>query len=163
NAQRAGIPMVVIGGAGPKLLCDMGSLQDMDAVTLMRPITKWSVQVPEVRRIGEYIDAAFRVAQANVPGPVFLEMPLDLLMDMHEETDRPAARPLESPPRPSGDPRSVARAAELLGKASRPCFLIGSQIRWSPHRARLASFAEQLGAPFFLNGMARGLLPHEHP
>ena len=45
NAQRAGVPIVVLGGAGPKSLSDMGSLQDMDAVTLMRPITKWSVQV----------------------------------------------------------------------------------------------------------------------
>src|SRR5260221_10019914 len=92
NAQRGGIPMIVIGGAGPRLLCDMGSLQDMDAVTLMRPITKWSVQVPETRRIAEYVDAAFRVAQANVPGPVFLEMPLDLLMNFHEESDLPATR-----------------------------------------------------------------------
>ena len=99
NAQRAGIPMVCIGGAGPKLLCDMGSLQDMDCVTLMKPITKWSVQVPETRRIGEYIDAAFRVAQANVPGPVFLEMPLDLLMNVGDDGDKPATRPLESPPR----------------------------------------------------------------
>src|SRR5262245_12556406 len=60
NAQRAGVPVVVIGGAGPKLLQDMGSLQDMDAVTLMRSITKWSVQVPDVSRIAEYVDVAFR-------------------------------------------------------------------------------------------------------
>src|SRR5579859_4074077 len=131
NAQRAGIPIVVIGGAGPKLLCDMGSLQDMDAVTLMRPITKWSVQVPETRRIAEYIDAAFRIAQANVPGPVFLEMPLDLLMNMHED-ELPATRPFEEPPRPAADPRSVTKAAELLRNAKQPCFLVGSQVRWSP-------------------------------
>ncbi|HEY8086895.1 MAG TPA: thiamine pyrophosphate-binding protein, partial [Polyangiaceae bacterium] len=47
NAQRAQVPLVCIGGAGPKALSDMGSLQDMDHVALMRPITKWSVQVPE--------------------------------------------------------------------------------------------------------------------
>ncbi|MGH7281701.1 MAG: thiamine pyrophosphate-binding protein, partial [Polyangiaceae bacterium] len=106
NAQRAGIPMIVIGGAGPKLLCDMGSLQDMDCVTLMRPITKWSVQVPAVDRIGEYIDSAFRVAQSNVPGPVFLEMPLDLLMNGADDAQLPATAPLESPPRPAGDSKS---------------------------------------------------------
>ena len=102
NAQRAGIPMICIGGAGPKLLCDMGSLQDMDHVTLMRPITKWSVQVPETRRIPEYIDAAFRVAQSNVPGPVFLEMPLDLLMNFGDDAELAATRPLEEPPRHAG-------------------------------------------------------------
>jgi acetolactate synthase I/II/III large subunit len=163
NAQRAQIPMVVIGGAGPKLLCDMGSLQDMDHVTLMRPVTKWSVQVPETRRIGEYIDAAFRVAQANVPGPVFLEMPLDLLMNVGDDADLPATQPLAEPPRAGGDPRAIAKAAELLRSAKRPCFLVGSQIRWSPLRERLASIVEAFGAPVYLNGMARGGLPHDHP
>ena len=163
NAQRAQIPLVCIGGAGPKLLCDMGSLQDMDHVTLMRPITKWSVQVPETRRIAEYIDAAFRVAQSNVPGPVFLEMPLDLLMNAHDDADLPATRPFEEPPRPAADGRMVAKAAELLRKAERPCFLVGSQVRWSPARERLAATLEKFGAPVFLNGMARGGLPHAHP
>ncbi len=163
NAQRAQIPMVVIGGAGPKLLCDMGSLQDMDHVTLMRPITKWSVQVPETRRIGEYIDAAFRVAQSNVPGPVFLEMPLDLLMNVGDDADLPATQPLAEPPRAGGDPRAIAKAAELLRSAKRPCFLVGSQIRWSPYREKLAATVERFGAPVFLNGMARGGLPHAHP
>ena len=163
NAQRAQIPLVCIGGAGPKALCDMGSLQDMDHVALMRPITKWSVQVPETRRIGEYIDSAFRVAQANVPGPVFLEMPLDLLMNMHDDADLPLTRPLEEPPRPAADPRMVCRAIELLEKAERPCFLVGSQVRWSPARERLAAVLERFGAPVFLNGMARGTLPHAHP
>ena len=163
NAQRAQIPLVCIGGAGPKLLCDMGSLQDMDHVTLMRPITKWSVQVPETRRIGEYIDTAFRIAQSNTPGPVFLEMPLDLLMNGGEENDLPATRPLDEPPRPAGDPRMIARAAELLQNAQKPCFLVGSQTRWSPSRDRIAATLEKLGAPVFLNGMARGAMPHAHP
>lgn len=163
NAQRAQVPLVCIGGAGPKVLCDMGSLQDMDHVALMRPITKWSVQVPETRRIAEYIDAAFRVAQSNVPGPVFLEMPLDLLMNMHDDADLPATRPLEEPPRPGADPRSVTRAAELLKAAQRPCFLVGSQVRWSPARERIAGVLERFGAPVYVNGMARGTLPHAHP
>jgi acetolactate synthase-1/2/3 large subunit len=163
NAQRAGIPIVVIGGAGPKLLCDMGSLQDMDAVTLMRPITKWSVQVPETRRIAEYIDSAFRIAQANVPGPVYLEMPLDLLMNFHEDTDLPATRPFAEPPRPSGDPRALAEAERLLAGAERPAFLVGSQLRWSPAREAVREAADAIGAPFYLNGMARGGLPADHP
>src|SRR4029078_42832 len=110
NAQRAGIPLICIGGAGPKVLCDMGSLQDMDHVTLMRPITKWSVQVPETRRIPEYIDAAFRIAQSGVRGRVFLEIPLDLLMNMHDDADLPATQPFAETPRPAGDPRSIEKA-----------------------------------------------------
>jgi acetolactate synthase-1/2/3 large subunit len=162
NAQRAGIPMICIGGAGPKLLTDMGSLQDMDCVSLMKSITKWSVQVPETRRIAEYIDSAMRVAQAGVPGPVFLEMPLDLLMNMHDDADKPATEALPEPPRPAGDPRMIERAAALLKEASKPVFLIGSQLRWSPKRDAVKRAADAWGAPFYLNGMARGALPYEH-
>jgi muconolactone delta-isomerase len=61
NAQRAGIPLIIIGGAGPSMLADMGSLQDMNHVELMRPITKWAVAVPSSKRLGEYIATAFRV------------------------------------------------------------------------------------------------------
>jgi thiamine pyrophosphate-dependent acetolactate synthase large subunit-like protein len=161
NAHRAGVPVIVLGGAGPKLLCDMGSLQDMDAVTLMRPITKWSVQVPETRRIVEYVDAAFRVAQANVPGPVFLEMPLDLLMNVHDDADEPATRPMP-PARPAGAPEAIRAAADLLRSAERPCFLVGSQVRWSPEREAVRRAADAIAAPFFLNGMARGALPADH-
>src|SRR3954470_22869595 len=162
NAQRAGIPMIVIGGAGPRALADMGSLQDMNHIELMRPITKWSVAVPSTDRIQEYVDAAFRIAQANVPGPVFLEMPLDLLMNYADDAP-PATRPLAAPPRPGGDPALIERVAALLRDAERPMFIVGSQLRWSPKREALRALADAVEAPFYLNGMARGGLPYEHP
>ena len=162
NAQRAGVPIVVIGGAGPRALSDMGSLQDMDAVTLMRPITKWSVQVPDIARIVEYVDAAFRVAASGVPGPVFLEMPLDLFLNMADDTAPAATSPLASPPRPGADPAALADAEAILSRSERPAFLVGSQIRWSPRRNALGGFAEDIGAPFYLNGMARGGIPYAH-
>jgi len=161
NAQRAGVPMVVIGGAGPRILADMGSLQDMNHVELMRPITKWSVSVPSTDRLQEYVDSAFRIAQSNVPGPVFLEMPLDLLMNYADDAE-PATGPLEAPPRPAGAKLSVEKAAKMLSEAERPMFIIGSQIRWSHNREIVRTFADAIEAPFYLNGMARGALPYEH-
>ena len=67
GACRDELPMICIGGAGPRSLSDMGSLQDMDSVRLMTPVSKWAVQIPETRRIKEYIDSAFRIAQAGLP------------------------------------------------------------------------------------------------
>jgi acetolactate synthase-1/2/3 large subunit len=168
NAHRAGIPMLILGGAGPRVLADMGSLQDMNHVELMRSITRWSVSVPSTDRLQEYIDAAFRVAQANVPGPVFLEIPLDLLMNFGDDAPpptAPAAAPAAAtaPARPAGDPAAIARAAAMLRESERPMFIVGSQIRWSSRREALARFAEAVEAPYFLNGMARGGLPHAHP
>ena len=161
NAQRAGIPMLVLGGAGPRSLADMGSLQDMNHLELMRPITKWSASVPSTDRIQEYIDAAFRVSQANIPGPVFLEMPLDLLMNYADDAP-PATHPLEAPPRPAGDPAMIRRTAALLREAQRPMFIVGTQIRWSPKKEILRAFADAVEAPYYLNGMARGGLPSDH-
>jgi len=160
NAYRAGVPMIVIGGAGPRALADMGSLQDMNHLELMQSITKWSVSVPATERLQEYVDSAFRIAQAGVPGPVFLEMPLDILMNFADDADPPTGP--AAPPRPAGDPASIEQAAAILKAAERPMFIVGSQIRWSPKREALEQLADAVEAPFFLNGMARGGLPWEH-
>ncbi|MFO0549685.1 MAG: thiamine pyrophosphate-binding protein [Polyangiaceae bacterium] len=161
NAFRGGIPLIIIGGAGPRALADMGSLQDMNHIELMRPVTKWSVSVPSTDRIQEYIDSAFRIAQAGVPGPVFLEMPLDLLMNWADDT-APATAPV-APPRPGGDPHTIAEAAKLLAASERPMFIVGTQLRWSPRPEAVRALADAVDAPFYLNGMARGALPYEHP
>lgn len=162
NAQRAQVPLVCIGGAGPRPVADMGSLQDMDSVTLMRPVSKWSAQVRDTRRLQEYVDSAFRIAQAGTPGPVYLEIPLDLLMDTADDAE-PATAPLARPPRPAGDPASIARVADRIARAERPVFLVGSQIRWSERRESVRRAADHFRVPFYLSGMARGALPVDHP
>lgn len=163
NAQRAQVPMLLIGGAGPKGLADKGSLQDMDHVSLMRSITKWSVSVPDGSRLPEYVQNAFRIATTGTPGPVFLEMPLDLLfmpIDDSMVTQYPKYR-TES--RPAGDPRAVERVAAMIRGAQRPMVICGSQLRWSPDEGALARFVDRIQAPVFVNGMARGAMPQGHP
>ena len=161
NAQRAGVPMVCIGGAGPRSLSDMGSLQEIDSVRIMTPVSKWSARIPEARRIKEYIDSAFRIAQAGLPGPVYLEAPLDLLMEFASD-ELPPTSPM-APARPGADPSSIEQAARLLERAERPCFIVGSQLRWSPRRTILQAAIRRFVVPFFLNGMARGGLGPSHP
>lgn len=163
NAQRAGIPMIVIGGAGPVAYKHMGSLQDMDHVELMRPITKWSASVTEVRRLEEFITTAFRIATTGVPGPVFLEMPLDILMNFADDSQlvRPTNYRTEHTPAPS--PQAIEQVAELLKHAERPVAIVGSQLKWSQDRDALARFVARYELPVFLNGMARGALTQEHP
>jgi acetolactate synthase I/II/III large subunit len=162
NAQRAGVPMICIGGAGPVANKYMGSLQDMDHLELMRSITKWSASVTEVRRLEEFVTIAFRQAMTGVPGPVFLEMPLDILMNYAKDAD--LIRPTKyRPERPAGpDPHAIADAAALLEKAERPIAIVGSQLRWSPERDVLPSFLAKFQLPVFVNGMARGSLPNDH-
>lgn len=163
TARRANVPMVVIGGQGPRYLADMGALQEMNHVELMRPITKWAVSVPHAARLGEYVASAFRVAMANVPGPVFLEMPIDLLFDYVEESEAAVPHASRSEAALAGDPRYIDRALELLARSDRPACLVGSQLWWSHRREALLPFVEAFGMPVYLNGQARGSLPPEHP
>ena len=111
----------------------------MNHVELMRPITKWSVAVPSTDRIQEYIDAAFRVAQSNVPGPVFLEMPLDLLFDNVEDRDIVVGEKSRTAAAVGPDPQYVEKAFELLRGAQRPTCLVGSQLFWSSGGTRIPS------------------------
>jgi acetolactate synthase-1/2/3 large subunit len=163
NAQRAGVPLIIIGGAGPMAYKHMGSLQDMDHVELMKPITKWSATVTEVRRLEEFVTMAFRIATTGVPGPVFLEMPLDILMNYASDDQlvRPTGYRSEHQAAPSK--QSIEEAVKLLDAAERPMMICGSQLRWSSDKESLERFLAKRPMPTYLNGMARGALSNTHP
>jgi acetolactate synthase-1/2/3 large subunit len=164
NAYRAGVPMVCIGGAGPRVMRDMGSLQDMNHVELMRPITKWAATVPETRRLAEYMTIAYRKAMSGVPGPVFLEMPLDILMEYVDAEKVPMPSNYRTEARVGPDPEALAEAIEMVRAAERPMAIVGTQIRWSKDpEDTLRKFMEATGIPAFVNGMARGLLDPKGP
>lgn len=79
NAQMAQSPLVIFGGATATLLKNRGALQDIDQLSLMRPITKWATSIKTYGALAPTVDKAFDVAESGVPGPVFLEIPVDLL------------------------------------------------------------------------------------
>jgi acetolactate synthase-1/2/3 large subunit len=81
NAQMAQSPLVLIGGAAPTVLRGRGALQDIDQLSLMRPVVKWARRVSRVRDLVGVLERAFRESQSGVPGPVFVEIPVDLLYD----------------------------------------------------------------------------------
>ncbi|HEX4946745.1 MAG TPA: thiamine pyrophosphate-binding protein [Blastocatellia bacterium] len=81
NAQLAGSPVIVLGGATATILKGRGALQDIDQMALMKPHVKWAATAERVKDLVPLLKEAFRVCQAGVPGPVFLECPLDLLYD----------------------------------------------------------------------------------
>ena len=163
SAQRAHVPMLIFGGQGPRPFADMGSLQDMNHVELMRPITKWAVSVPEGHRLAEYVSMAFRIATSGLPGPVYLEMPIDQLFNFYEEERVPFPTRYRTEAGIAGDPQYVERAFELLRRAQRPVALVGSQLRWSRRREAYAAFTQTFGMPIYVNGLGRGSLPPDNP
>jgi acetolactate synthase-like protein len=79
NAQMAQSPLVIFGGATATLLKGRGSLQDIDQMSVMKSLTKWATQVKTVPALGPMVERACQIASDGVPGPVFLEVPVDLL------------------------------------------------------------------------------------
>lgn len=161
TAYRAQVPMVLIGGQAPLTHLDMGALQEMDHLSLLRPITKAAWRVHETRRLPEYMFRAFQVAAGGVPGPVYVEMPLDVLFNQID--DSLAVWGAWKPVRLAPDPDAIAQAAELLRQAHRPVLVVGSQWWWSSAREGLRELVEGTGLPVYVNGMARGALGVEHP
>jgi len=85
NAWRANSPILVIGGQGPFSNLRRGSLQEMGHVSMVRPISKWADACYDTSRIPEYIELAIRHAVSGIPGPSFLEIPMDIFMGSVDE------------------------------------------------------------------------------
>ncbi len=166
NAYLANSPILVIGGAAPLSLWDRGALQEMNQIDLLRPITKWTRTVHETSRLGEYTASAFRQMLSGKPGPVFLEMPMDVLNNFADtetlfDPGEPAHYRFSG--RTAPDPDMVVRAAALLEQAQRPVIMAGTAVWWCDAAEPLRLLAERLNAPVYLNGAGRGCLPPTHP
>jgi acetolactate synthase-1/2/3 large subunit len=163
NAHAARSPLLLIGGAAPLGLRGLGALQEMEQVALLRPITKGAWSVPETRQIPEVLTTAIRTALSGRPGPVFVEIPVDLLLNRIEDRLAPVPRGYVHRPAPLADPRDVERLAALLARAERPVVVAGGGVYWDDAAKSLAAFAEAAGVPVFMNGAGRGALAHDHP
>lgn len=166
NAYLANSPVLVIGGAAPLNLWDRGALQEMNQIDLLRPITKWARTVHETARLGEYTAAAFRQMMSGKPGPVFLEMPMDILnnfADTENVPDPGEPSAYRAAGRTAADPVLIERAAAIVERAQRPVIMAGTTVWWCDAAEPLRLLAERLQAPVFLNGAGRGCLPPTHP
>jgi acetolactate synthase-1/2/3 large subunit len=153
----------VIGGQGPFANLRRGSLQEMDHLGVMRPITKWADAVYQTERIPEYVELGIRHAVSGVPGPSYLEIPMDVFMGSVEEQAASIPRIRTAPPRLSPDRDEVRRAIELLSASSRPMLMAGTSVKWSRAAADLNRFIQETHIPTYTNGMGRGTVPPDSP
>jgi acetolactate synthase-1/2/3 large subunit len=163
NAWRANSPILVFGGQGPFANLRRGSLQEMDHIGVVRPITKYADAIYQTHRIPEYIELAIRHAVSGIPGPAYLEIPMDVFMGQAEWEQAPIPRIRTEPPRLSPDRAEVRRAIELLAAAKRPMVMAGTSVKWSRASAALNRFLQETHIPAFTNGMGRGSVPPESP
>jgi len=163
NAFLDAVPVVALGGASAVSQAGMGAFQEMDQVGMFKPITKYAERVIDATRIPEIINKAFRMATSGQPGPVYVDLPGDVLYKQVEESDVLFPNKPHSVPRLSGDPDLIKQAITLLKNAQRPIILAGTGVFWSGAMAELKEFAELSGIPFYTTPQSRGLIPEDHP
>jgi len=163
DAYSSHIPMLVIGGRSPRKENDLGALQDIDQMAIMRPITKTAFLCNDTHRIPEYIGVAFRNALSDRPGPVYLEIPVDILGTKVEEDSVTFPHPSRTEYRPSGDPVAIDEAAKLLAGAKKPVIIGGGGVRWGKAGEPLKALVEKTNIPFILFNEGRGMIPDTHP
>ncbi|HVW18595.1 MAG TPA: thiamine pyrophosphate-binding protein, partial [Solirubrobacteraceae bacterium] len=157
SAQANGSPLVVLGGRAPAWRWGQGSLQEVDHVPFVRPLTKLAATAESAAEIPGLVDEAFRVALRPHTGPAFVDFPLDHVFSE-------AAEPADEEPLAFEDPvrGDVERAVALLRDAERPVVMAGTNLYWGHGERELLELAARRGVPVFLNGLARGCVPADH-
>src|SRR4051812_1473140 len=162
NALIDCAPVIAIGGSSPLAQIGTGAFQEIDQVAVMRPVTKWAERIHDAKRIPQYVDMAFGHALSGKPGPVYLDLPGDVLDQKVEEDAIRWPRRAKTLARAAASPDAVERALQLLEKAQKPILLTGSGILWSQASEEMQRFVEALGIPFYTTPQGRGVIPEDH-
>jgi acetolactate synthase-1/2/3 large subunit len=161
SAQSNHSPLVVLGGRAPAGRWGMGSLQEIDHVPFVRPLTKLATTPESTAEIPGLVDQAFTSALALHGGPAFVDFPLDyVFMEAAEPADGLQGLPGRDPR--GADGAAIERAGELLRAAERPVIMAGTDLYWGHGERELLALAQTLRVPVFLNGLARGCVPADH-
>jgi acetolactate synthase I/II/III large subunit len=163
SAQMNGTPLLALGGRAPALRWGMGSLQEIDHVPFVAPVTKLARTAQETSAIPSLVDEALAASLTPPSGPTFIDFPMDqVFMESDVDADEPASLPDPvGMPGPDGD--ALERAAALLQKASRPVVMAGTGLYWSHGEHALRALCEELSIPVFLNGLGRGCVAADDP
>lgn len=141
----------------------VGALEDLDTLSFYRPITKWNAAVHQWSRIPELVQRAFREALTGRPGPVHLDIPLDILLQKGEVADLPNPQKYRSTGRLRGDQGLVEKTARLLLDAERPLLVAGGGVMASEAWEEFQNLAGILGAAATSTPMGSGSVSAHSP
>lgn len=162
NAYLDRIPVLFISGAAPLREAECNTLQGgFDQVAMAVPVTKWAHRVTDVDRLGEFVQRAADIALSGSPGPVFLEVPIDVIfMPTAVEAPAPLANRALTAPAPSHT--FVETLLEKFAGAKRPVIVAGGGAIISNCAEKLRAFSELTGIPVIAGSKALGILPDGH-
>jgi len=162
SAHKNNSPMLVLGGRAPQFRWGQGSLQEIDHVPFVAPLTKSARTATSTAEVPQLVDEALAATLQVPTGPAFLDLPLDVVFMEADDPGSPASLP-DPAALPAADGAAIERVGALLGAAERPVIMAGTDLYWGHGEKALRELCEALGIPVFLNGLARGCLPADHP
>jgi acetolactate synthase-1/2/3 large subunit len=159
SAYFTGSPLLVLGGRAPANRWGQGSLQELDHPQLLAPVTKRAATIGSAGAVGREVDAALRLATSAHRGPVFLDIPFDVIY-AQATAERPSG---PSADRLAPDDDEVRAVAAALAQAVRPVLVLSSDVWMDGAEDAARAFAEELAVPVITTGQGRGVLPRGHP
>ncbi|MDP5239983.1 acetolactate synthase large subunit [Uliginosibacterium sp. 31-16] len=160
DAKLDSIPLVCITGQVPSSMIGTDAFQEVDTYGISIPITKHNWLVRDVRDLLEIIPAAFRIAESGRPGPVWVDVPKDVLSAKIEIEALPL--PAVRDALPEADSGLIGRAAELINAARTPVLYLGGGVIAAEASAAAVALAEKAGLPTTMTLMGLGVMPMDH-
>ena len=161
SAIADSIPILCITGQAPRAKLHKEDFQAVDIAAIARPVTKWAITVMEGAQVPWVFRRAFQIMRSDRPGPVHIDLPIDVqkeIIDYDPETD--ARLPVS---RPAPNPSAITRAVDMLLAAEKPLIVAGGGIINADASDLLVEFAELVNVPVVPTLMGWGTIPDDHP
>lgn len=167
NAYHDSIPILLIGGGGSTHFLGKAGMQEMfykgheDSVSVFRPVTKGAWMCVRPDTVIDTLNFAYRTAVTGRPGPVYVQLPLDIQMGQVEgEIEPPSARMVTKSLRAGAD--EIEQAAKIIRQAEKPILLVGGGTARADAAGAIASLVETHPMPVMTTLTAKGMLPETH-
>jgi tartronate-semialdehyde synthase len=160
TAQADSVPILCITGQADSRKLHTEAFQAVDIVEIAKPVTKWAVQAKEAAQLPWIFREAFRIARSGRPGPVLIDLPIDVqkqLIEWDSSIDSPLPITVPTP-----SAARVERALDMLLAAERPLILAGGGVVLGEASKQLLAVAEKLGVPVGVTLMGKGSFPEGH-
>ncbi len=161
NAFMANVPLLLIAGAVGLKTREKADLQDVSQLPVINPMVKKAFICHNTERIAEFMDMALRTAMNGRPGPIYLEIPVDVLGGKVEEST--IKKPWSETSSRSVDKKAAATFLQMLKDSEKPMIVAGSGAHYSNAGRAIMAFAEKTGAPIFTSTQGRGVISDTHP
>ncbi|MFO1312983.1 MAG: glyoxylate carboligase [Burkholderiales bacterium] len=161
SAQADSIPILCITGQAPRARLHKEDFQAVDIESISRPVTKWSVTVREPAQVPRAFQQAFHLMRSGRPGPVLIDLPLDVqLAEIEFDPDTYEPLPVY---KPAATRAQIEKALSMLVASERPVIVAGGGIINADASDLLVQFAEVSGVPVIPTLMGWGSIPDDHP